>query len=294
MEPGSVSPAGEPILESVPALTGDPTREEAELALAAAGAEPDGMFPLFEACLSCALHETPSRDPGPARKLMDDAARRLTERMKRERPEEALCETLGGDLGLAGDMITYDDPANADLIAVSERRKGLPVALGVFYLEAARRARLQVSGVDFPGHFLLRIETDEGPMALDPFAGGRVVMPSELTKRALQTGLTPDVADRMDKLMAPVSDRQVAIRLQNNIFVRAVHARDFVRAERSALRRALIDPKDHHPWLDVASAREGQGRLAGALEALGRAQQLDGGVAIAARAARERVRLRLN
>jgi regulator of sirC expression with transglutaminase-like and TPR domain len=281
-------------LETARALPGGTTREEAEEALAAAGAAPDARFPLFEACLSCALHEIPGRDPTEARHLMDEAAERLIDRLKRERPEEAIGEVMGGELGLAGDLMTYDDPVNTDMISVCERRKGLPVALGVLYLEVARRARLQLAGVDFPGHFLLRIETDEGPMALDPYAGGRVVMPSELTRRALQTGLTPDVADRMDRLMAPVTDRQVAIRLQNIIFARAAHARDFARAERSALRRALLDPKDHHPWLDVAAAREGQGRLAGALEALGRAQQLDGGVAIAARAARERVRLRLN
>jgi len=73
-----------------------------------------------------------------------------------------------------------------------------------------------------------------------------------------------------------------------------VAARDFARAERSALRRALIDPNDHRPWIDVAAAREGQGALAGALEALACAQRLDGGAALAARAARERVRLKLN
>jgi regulator of sirC expression with transglutaminase-like and TPR domain len=121
-----------------------------------------------------------------------------------------------------------------------------------------------------------------------------VVLPSELTRRAFHAGLTPDVADRLDHLMAPVSDRAVLIRLQNNIFARAIADQDFARAERSALRRALIDPTDHHPWLDVAAAREGQGALAGALQALARAQILDGGAAIAARAARERVRLRLN
>jgi regulator of sirC expression with transglutaminase-like and TPR domain len=86
----------------------------------------------------------------------------------------------------------------------------------------------------------------------------------------------------------------VLIRLQNNIFARASNARDYARAERAALRRALLDPSDHRPWLDVAAAREGQGALAGALQALGRAQVLDGGAAIAARAARERVRLQLN
>ena len=270
------------------------TRGEAELSLAVAGAAPDERFPLFEASLSCALHEDPGRDPAAARTLADEAEARLRERLKGEPPEDAICEALGGDMGLTGDILTYEDPANMDMIAVCARRKGLPVALGVLYLEAARRCDLKVAGVDFPGHFLLRIETEEGPMALDPFAGGRVVLPSELTQRALQTGLTPDAASRMDMLMAPVRDRQVAIRLQNNIFARAINIRDYPRAERSALRRALLDPADHRPWLDVAAAREGQGALAGALEALGRAQVLDGGAAIAARAARERVRLRLN
>ena len=121
-----------------------------------------------------------------------------------------------------------------------------------------------------------------------------MVLPSELTRRAFAAGLTPDVADRIDILMAPVRDRQVALRLENNIFARASRLRDYVRAERSALRRALLDPEDHRPWLDVAAAREGQGALNGALEALARARLLDGGAEIAARAARERMRMRLN
>ena len=269
-------------------------RTAAEAALAAAGARPDESFSLFDAVLACALHEAPGRDTAPAHDLASFAVARLTERLAHERPEDALCEALGGDLRLAGDHLNYDDPANADLIAVCARRKGLPVALGVIYIEAARRCGLEVCGVDFPNHFLLRIETGDGPIALDPFAGGRVVMPSELTQRALAAGLMPHVAARMDALMAPVRDRQVAMRLENNIFARAQRSGDFARAERSALRRALIDPSDHRPWLDVAAAREGQGALTGALEALGRAQVLDGGAAMAARAARERMRLKLN
>jgi hypothetical protein len=61
---------------------------------------------------------------------------RLTDRLKGESPEEALAETMAGDLRLSGDLITYDHPDNADVIAVAERRKGLPVTLGVFYLHA--------------------------------------------------------------------------------------------------------------------------------------------------------------
>jgi regulator of sirC expression with transglutaminase-like and TPR domain len=270
------------------------TREEAEAALTAAGGASDDEFPLFEAAIACALHETPDRDPGPARACADEAVERLKGRLTRESPEEALAETMCGDMRLTGDLMTYEDPANTDLIELWERRRGLPVTLGLVYIEVARRAGLQVQGVDFPGHFLLRIETAEGPLALDPFSEGRVVLPSELTRRALLAGLLPHVAERLEVLMTPAPERAVLIRLQNNIFARASNARDYARAERAALRRALLDPSDHRPWLDVAAAREGQGALAGALQALGRAQVLDGGAAIAARAARERVRLQLN
>jgi regulator of sirC expression with transglutaminase-like and TPR domain len=268
------------------------TRDEVERGLAAAGAAPDGRFPLFEAALNCALHEDHGRDPEPARALVHEAAHQLQRRLRTERPEDALCEALGGDLNLNGDLMTPDDYANCDLIAVCRRRLGLSITLGLLYLESGRRCGLKVAGVDFPGHFLLRIETDQGPMALDPFAGGRVVLPSELTQRALNTGLTPSVADQLDVLMAPVSDRQVLMRLQNLIFARAMRAGAYERAERSALRRGLLDPRDHRPWLDVAAARERQGRLSGALEALAQAQTL-GGVG-AAKATGDRLRRRLN
>jgi regulator of sirC expression with transglutaminase-like and TPR domain len=269
-------------------------REEAETILADAGGVADGEFPLLEAAIACAIHEAPARDPGVARELAERGATRLAQRLKRESPEEAIAETVAGDLGLSGDLFTLDDPENADVIAVAGRRRGLAVTIGLFYLHAGRACGLTVQGVDFPGHFLLRIETEEGPLALDPFSEGRVVLPSELTRRALHTGLTPNVADRLDRLMAPVSDRAVLLRLQNVVFARASATGDYARAERAALRRALLDPLDHRPWLDVAAAREGQGALAGALEALQRATALDGGAALAARAQRERVRLRLN
>jgi regulator of sirC expression with transglutaminase-like and TPR domain len=270
------------------------TREEAEGRLAEAGRAADERFPLLEAALACALHEDPTRNAEPVRHMAEQIGERLGRRLKTESAEEAIAETLSGDFRFNGDLLTWNDPENADLIAVAERRRGISVALGIFYLDAARRCSLPLEGVDFPGHFLLRIDSAEGPLALDPFSEGRVVLPSELVRRALRAGLTPDVADRLDVLMAPVKDRAVLIRLQNAIFARAQQARDYLRAERAAIRRALLDPKDHRPWLDVAAAREGQGALAGALEALGRAQQLDGGAALAARAARERVRLRLN
>ncbi len=262
--------------------------------LSRAGRAEDGAFPLLEAAIACAMHEDPARDPQVAREVATIGCERLAQRLKRESPEEAIAETVAGDLGMSGDLFNPNNPESADVVAVASSKRGLAVTISLFYLHAARKCGLTLQGVDFPGHFLLRIETDEGPLALDPYSEGRVVLPSELTRRALHAGLTPNVADRLDRLMAPVTDRAVLIRLQSVVFARASAAGDYGRAERAALRRALLDPADHRPWLDVASAREGQGALAGALEALQQATALDGGAALAARAQRERVRLRLN
>lgn len=271
------------------------TREEAESILAQAGEAGDAAFPLLEAAIACAAHDVPFRDAAPARALAEAAAEGLRRRLaEKESPDEAIAETLSGELRLSGDLLTFDDPANTDVIDVAERRRGLSIALGIYYLHAARRNGMKCDGVDFPNHFLLRIDTPEGPVAIDPFSQGRLVLPSELTRRALRAGLTPDVADRLEVLMASVSDRQVLIRMQNQLYARALNARDYDGAERSALRRALLQPDDHRPWLDVAQAREKQGALTGALEALGRAKQLDGGAAVTARLARDRVRMQLN
>ena len=270
------------------------TREEAEAVLTEAGQADDAAFPLLEAAIACAIHDYPFRDPEPVRTLAHNAAERLAERVGSEGPDDALAETMASDLRLNGDLLNYDNPGNTDVIDVAERRRGLSAALSVFYLDAARRAGVKAQGVDFPGHFLLRVETPEGPVALDPFSQGRLVLPSELTRRALRAGLTPHVADRLDVLMAPVTDRQALIRLQNVLFSRAIRAADDEGAERSALRRALLDPEDHRPWLDVAAAREKQGSLAGALEALARARTVDDPMEITRQMSIDRVRLQLN
>lgn len=265
------------------------TRDEAETILTQAGSAGDEGFPLLDCAIACAIHDYPFRDPEAVRLLADQAAQRVRERAAHESPDDALAETMAADLRLNGDLLSYDHPGNTDIIDVAERRRGLSAALVIFYLDAARRAGLKAAAVDFPGHVLLRVETPDGPVALDPFSQGRLVLPSELTRRALLAGLTPHVADRLDLLMAPVSDRHALIRLQNVLFARALVVEDYEGAERSALRRALLAPEDHRPWLDVAAAREKQGALTGALQALSRARPAD-----AHRASMDRVRMRLN
>src|SRR5688572_30801229 len=88
---------------------------------------------------------------------------------------QALGQMFTARFGYDSDRMAYDEPDNADLMMVIERRRGLPVALGILYLHAARAARMDAHGLHAPGHFLLKLAVKGSEAYVDPFAGGAVV-----------------------------------------------------------------------------------------------------------------------
>jgi regulator of sirC expression with transglutaminase-like and TPR domain len=72
----------------------------------------------------------------------------------------ALTQVMAEEHGYNGDRQHYDDLQNANLIRVIDRRRGLPVALGILYLHAARAQGWRAAGINFPGHFLIAVEHD--------------------------------------------------------------------------------------------------------------------------------------
>jgi regulator of sirC expression with transglutaminase-like and TPR domain len=139
-----------------------------------------------------------------------------------------------------GDALTYDDMQNANLMRVIDRRKGLPVALGILYLHAARGAGLQATGIAFPAHFLIRVARGGERLILDPFAAGRMLETSEL--RELAKRLAGPEAELDPGYVAPVNDREVLLRLQNNILSRALGEGRLERAAEVAERMLLLAP----------------------------------------------------
>jgi regulator of sirC expression with transglutaminase-like and TPR domain len=73
-----------------------------------------------------------------------------------------LNQFLFEDEQFAGNDAQYDDPRNSLLNEVLDRRTGIPITLALVYIEVARRAGIEVEGVNFPGHFLLRCRGREG------------------------------------------------------------------------------------------------------------------------------------
>lgn len=135
----------------------------------------------------------------------------------------ALATVILGGHGYTGDTLTYEDLQNANLMRVIDRRKGLPVALGILYLHAGRAQGWTMAGLAFPGHFLVSLETADGRILLDPFNGGGAqgaVELRQLLKRVsgVDQELTP-------AHYAAVSDREVLLRLQNNLKLRLLESR---------------------------------------------------------------------
>ena len=111
--------------------------------------------------------------------------------------------------------LNYDDPRNADLVSVIDRRRGLPVALGILYIHAARAAGMVAAGLNTQGHFVVRLAHRQDDVTIDPFNGGVVRRSRRICRR--RTATAADVG-----LAQPVSDTDVLLRLQNNLKLRAL------------------------------------------------------------------------
>lgn len=180
---------------------------------------------------------------------------------------EALAAVLAGAFGLAGDRDTYDDPRNANLIDVLDRRRGLPVALSILYASAARRIGWQADILNMPGHVLMRLGPSAAPVLIDPFDGGRIVTSEKLG--ALFRTMLGGTAVPTAQHLAPMSNRMVLVRLLSNQATRAERAGDLDRARTLFDRITTIAPAYGQGWWDRARLQVAGDDVSGARASLG-------------------------
>ncbi len=153
---------------------------------------------------------------------------------------DRLAEVIASAYGYRGDSETYDDLQNADFARVIERRKGLPVALSILYLHVARAQGWAAEGLAFPGHFLIRVAIDGARHVVDPFNAGLVCDAAGM--RALLQRVLGSQADLSPEHFDPVPDREVLLRLENNVRLRLARREDWAGASRSLDRMLAIAP----------------------------------------------------
>jgi regulator of sirC expression with transglutaminase-like and TPR domain len=269
-------------------------------ALDAIGTLPDTEIDIGEAALQLARIDAPDADWEAARAHLSELARAasaLAETIEESDLAEravGLSGLLGGRFAYSGDNVTYDDLANANLIRVIERRRGLPVALGVLWLHTAHAAGWAAHGVDFPAHFLVAIPGVGGQSVLDVFHGGTPLSSKDL--RALLKQVEGPTAELRPGLLRPMSARRVLLRLQNNILTRRLAANDPDGALTCAEDMLRIAPDHASLWQQVALLNQKLDRFGAALRCFDRFLALvpEGDAAREARAIAETLRGRLN
>ncbi len=183
-----------------------------------------------------------------------------------------LADVMAGEFAYRGDRINYDDLQNADLMRVIDRRQGLPVALAILYIHAARSQGWTIEGVNFPGHFVIRLFHDGKAAILDPFDGGRVLETGDLRQRL--KSVIGDEAELQPGHYAAIGNREILLRLVNNIKVRLIQDGDLPRAATMVERMLMIAPETVALWRESGLIHSRIGNLITARNAFNRFLEL--------------------
>ena len=247
----------------------------AEAVLRRCGELPDDKIDLAEAALALAMLDGEHVDAAPYRRHLGTLARDLVAaadgsngRLAGQLVHRAtLLKTVILDRhGYDGDTETYDDLQNANLIRVIDRRRGLPVALGILFMHAARAAGWTVHGLNFPAHFLLRLDRGPERAVIDPFHGGKLRDAAAL--RALLKQVAGDRIELSQAHYSPVGNRAVLLRLHNNVKSRLFRLNRVAEAARAAQAMLWLSPRDAGLWREAGLMQAHLGNLKRGIEAL--------------------------
>ena len=204
---------------------------------------------LARAALVIARLEYPRLNPGPSLDRLQDLGGQAAHAAKQVAgaPARDVLATISHELfkknHFAGNRTHYDDFRNSLLNVVLQRGLGIPISLALVYMEVAKRANVDVQGVGFPGHFLMR-GPDEAPGAraliLDPFDAGREL--GELDCRALLAKSHGEDAEYSSDLLKPCTPRQMLARMLNNLKRTYVELRSFPQAYAATNLILTVDP----------------------------------------------------
>lgn len=169
----------------------------------------------------------------------------------------ALKHIISDQYKYEGDKDNYDDLQNADLVRVIDRRKGLPIALAIITLHAAHAQGWIMEGLNFPGHFLLRLELGPHRVITDPFNNFQIMQAPDL--RALLKKIAGPEAELAASYYESATSRDILIRLQNNIKHRQIEHEDYAGALKTVEQMRLIAPHENRLLFDsgVLHARTG-------------------------------------
>jgi len=250
------------------------TRAAAEAVLRRIGDLADDDIDLAEGALAFASLDRPQVPLDRYRDHLAELAADVAAEIRGANPQQRAAAVKAGLFdrhGYAGDTATYDDLQNANLMRVIDRRRGLPVTLGILMIHAARAQGWTMVGLGFPGHFLVRVEGggDQGAggrLILDPFHGGRALATTSL--RELLKSVAGEGAELRPGHYEPVGNRDILLRLGNNVKLRLIQDHKLDAAAEAIERMLMIAPRSPQLWRDAGLVQARLGNLRRAIAAL--------------------------
>ncbi len=219
----------------------------------------DEALRLDQAALELAALDHPAADLASCDRLIGEISA-LAGKVSAHTAEDrasALAGIIAGKFGFTGDRESYDDPRNADLIAVLARRRGLPVSLAILYIAVARRVGWSADALNTPGHVLVQIGSDTAPVLIDPFNYGRRIEREQLGD--LLSQILGRVTIPTSEHLAPMSNRAILVRLLMNQATRAEAGGDSRRALLLYERMTIVSPASVHSWWERARLERAAG-----------------------------------
>jgi len=187
----------------------------------------DAHIPLFEAALCIAQDDEHLLDLNACLTDIDKFAVRLKRRLHADIAPIPKLRLLNNffyqELGFSGNFNDYYNPDNSYLHKVLATRRGIPISLAVIYMELAQQIGLDVKGISFPGHFLMKLSIKTGDIILDPFNGASLSR-EEIEERLepyFINGRKPDDPP-LASYLANASERSILVRMLRNL--KAVYA----------------------------------------------------------------------
>jgi regulator of sirC expression with transglutaminase-like and TPR domain len=154
---------------------------------------------------------------------------------------QLLSQFLFADKGFEGNRDQFSDPRNSFLNEVLDRRLGIPITLSVIYLEVGRRLGINLYGVSFPRHFLVKAVDERGELIIDPFCAGAILNLDQIRARLAEVyGQPVEVHPAMFKAAGA---RHILVRILRNLKELYATAEQWPRALGALDRILMLDPR---------------------------------------------------
>jgi len=135
------------------------------------------------------------------------ALEQALEALERDCPPDAAPWQFLHDRGFRGNEADYGALDNSRLDRVLGTRRGIPISLAVVLIHLARRGGRDAHGINFPGHFLARVDG----VLVDPFRM------EETTESACLAGRSDLAGQRREALFAVAEPAAMLLRMLNNL-----------------------------------------------------------------------------